>query len=120
MINHVDEDASGEIEIHEFLKLMDDIEGASLAELVAAVAAKLAFNLGAVASKYELEHAAVAAARRGHRKRALTLSGRLTRHARAAESDAGLAPDSLLNVLDELDRNFPRVGAAAMVSLLEG
>jgi hypothetical protein len=76
MISHVDENNTGEIEIHEFINLLGSIDNSgeqSLDKLIEDIAKGLAFNIDDISSKYES---------RGHKrefkqhKRMLTLSGR--------------------------------------------
>jgi tetratricopeptide (TPR) repeat protein len=62
MISHVDESGKGEIEIQDFLKLMDNLEGSTdIDALVREIAAKLAFNLGSVKALLAKGDAAAAA-----------------------------------------------------------
>ena len=52
MISHVDSNGTGEIEIHEFLTLMQDLAHADdVLKIVEAVAQALTFNLGDAVAK---------------------------------------------------------------------
>lgn len=80
MISHIDENNTNEIEIHEFINLLDSVDGtesesgsSGLDGMIETIAKSLAFNIDDISSKYESD---------GHmrefkqHKRMLTLSGR--------------------------------------------